>query len=33
VLGYGLDYDEQGRNLPSLYVLRGSWCHGELKKF
>ena len=24
VLGYGLDYDEQGRNLPSLYVLRGN---------
>lgn len=23
VLGYGLDYDELGRNLPSLYVLRG----------
>ena len=22
VLGYGLDYDEKGRNLPSLYVLR-----------
>ena len=22
VLGYGLDYDELGRNLPSLYVLR-----------
>ena len=26
VLGYGLDYDELGRNLPSLYVLRGNWC-------
>ena len=24
VLGYGLDYDEMGRNLPSLYVLRGN---------
>lgn len=24
VLGYGLDYDEKGRNLPSLYVLRGN---------
>lgn len=24
VLGYGLDYDEQGRNLPSLYVLSGN---------
>jgi hypoxanthine phosphoribosyltransferase len=24
VLGYGLDYDELGRNLPSLYVLRGN---------
>ena len=24
VLGYGLDYDELGRNLPSLYVLRSS---------
>ena len=22
VLGYGLDFDEKGRNLPSLYVLR-----------
>lgn len=22
VLGYGLDYDEMGRNLPALYVLR-----------
>ncbi len=22
VVGYGLDYDEKGRNLPSLYVLR-----------
>ena len=22
VLGYGLDYDELGRNLPALYVLR-----------
>ena len=22
VLGYGLDYDEKGRNYPSLYVLR-----------
>ena len=22
VLGYGLDYDEKGRNLSSLYVLR-----------
>lgn len=22
VLGYGLDYNEKGRNLPSLYVLR-----------
>ena len=24
VLGYGLDYDEKGRNYPSLYVLRGN---------
>ena len=24
VLGYGLDYDEMGRNLPALYVLRSS---------
>jgi hypoxanthine phosphoribosyltransferase len=24
VVGYGLDYDELGRNLPSLYVLRGN---------
>jgi hypoxanthine phosphoribosyltransferase len=24
VLGYGLDYDEMGRNLPALYVLRGN---------
>ena len=24
VLGYGLDYDEMGRNLPSLYVLHGN---------
>ena len=24
VLGYGLDYDELGRNLPALYVLRSS---------
>lgn len=24
VLGYGLDFDEKGRNLPALYVLRGS---------
>lgn len=22
VLGYGLDYDEKGRNLPALYVLK-----------
>ena len=22
VVGYGLDYDEKGRNLPSLYVVR-----------
>jgi hypoxanthine phosphoribosyltransferase len=22
VLGYGLDFDEKGRNLPSLYVLK-----------
>ena len=22
VLGYGLDYDEKGRNLPELYVLK-----------
>jgi hypoxanthine phosphoribosyltransferase len=24
VLGYGLDFDEKGRNLPALYVLRNS---------
>ena len=24
VLGYGLDFDEKGRNLPALYVLRSS---------
>ena len=24
VLGYGLDFDERGRNLPALYVLRGN---------
>jgi hypoxanthine-guanine phosphoribosyltransferase len=24
VLGYGLDFDEKGRNLPALYVLRGN---------
>ena len=24
VLGYGLDYDEMGRNLHALYVLRGN---------
>ena len=24
VVGYGLDYDELGRNLPALYVLRSS---------
>ena len=24
VLGYGLDYNERGRNYPSLYVLRGN---------
>ena len=24
VLGYGLDFDEKGRNLPALYVLRHS---------
>ena len=24
VLGYGLDYDEKGRNYPALYVLRGN---------
>jgi hypoxanthine phosphoribosyltransferase len=24
VLGYGLDYDEKGRNLPALYALRAT---------
>lgn len=29
ILGYGLDYDGLGRNLPDVYQLKGEWVFRE----